>query len=155
MEGLQDSSMQGPCDFRKDSDPVLSSGLCLWEPLGLGLRAMSARSLYLFPHPWAGLPAVDASGAALVTLPLPLPPTFQWLPVWPLNSVSPLGAQDIWGQCSCFMGTRGSCCTLLGQPELRGGLGPYPLAWREQDAVTRGPEVGSAHPALGERENTF
>ncbi|XP_055269362.1 basic proline-rich protein-like [Moschus berezovskii] len=36
MEGLQDGSTRGPGNFRKDSGPLLSSGLCLWEPLGPG-----------------------------------------------------------------------------------------------------------------------
>lgn len=42
---------QLPGDFQKDSvTPSVSSGLCLWEPLGSGAPVMSTHSHYLFLH---------------------------------------------------------------------------------------------------------
>lgn len=87
------------CDFQKDSvTPFLSSGLCVWEPLGPGLRVTSARSRYLFPpaqrHSW--LRALGGRGCpALRVWEQPLIPS-SLIPVCvPCSPCPPLAASSL------------------------------------------------------------
>lgn len=104
MEGLQDGSTRGPSDFQKDSDPVPSSGLFLWEPLGPGAPGHACTFPYLFPPPRPPpsrpeLSSVEVPGAAPSTL-LPLPgphPPPSGVSLAPQQRAGPSEWRDIWG----------------------------------------------------------
>lgn len=120
---------------------------------------MSTHSHYLFLHciRLGKLSSVELLGAARLSgsLPASVSPsssTSSDFRLAPRQHAGPSHATDVWGYLF-FRGTKQACCTLMGRPGAWQGPGSHWPGWG-QDTVTRGPRVGSVHPAFREQEGT-
>ena len=120
--------------------PVLSSGLCLWEILGLGAPGHECKFISFIlphhahhpPHPASGW-ALSCRGLGIVMtthLPTPWPTTnLSEASVWLPNSMlAPCSKGTSGGHCSSFRGTMDSCLLCSGTWQCR-GLRSHPMAW--------------------------